>query len=274
MSQILGVKFAVAAKIHYYLPGKNNCRVNNYVIANNKKGIFLGKIVKIIVSDSKEFLDNNKYELEPIIRIATRADIFQYKQNRQKAKYAKQLFLNKIKKYNIDMKIINIEYTLDGRKVIFYFSADGKIDFRDLVKDLAATLKNRIELRQIGVRDQSKTLGGLGICGRPFCCSTFLRDFGVVSIKMAKEQGLSLNPVKLSGTCGRLMCCLQYEQDTYEEMIKNTPNIGDIVRTKDGEGKIIDINLITGFLKIAINNNDNNDFQVYHKDDVTVIKKV
>lgn len=272
MSQILGVKFAVATKIYYYLPGRNSCMLNNYVIANNKKGMFLGKIVKIIDSDSKEFLDDNKYELEPIIRIATRKDIIQYKQNRQKAKYAKQLFLNKIKKYNINMKIINVEYTFDKKKIIFYFSADGKIDFRDLVKDLAATLKNRIELRQIGVREQSKTLGGLGICGRPFCCSTFLRDFGTVSIKMAKEQCLSLNPVKLSGTCGRLMCCLQYEQDAYEDLIKKSPKIGDIVRTSDGEGKIVDMNLITGFLKVAIHNNNDDFPQVYHKDDITLIK--
>lgn len=190
--------------------------------------------------------------LKSVIRAATKADLERVKENAEKEKKAFSVCEEKILKHKLDMKLVNVEYTFDGGKILFYFTADGRVDFRELVKDLASVFRTRIELRQIGVRDEAKMLGGFGICGRPFCCKTFLGDFQPVSIKMAKEQGLSLNPVKISGTCGRLMCCLKYEQDAYEHLLRHTPKVGALVETREGRGTVIENNLITGILKIRL----------------------
>jgi cell fate regulator YaaT (PSP1 superfamily) len=190
--------------------------------------------------------------LKKVIRVATENDIKTLKENKEKEKDAFKLCEQKIEAHGLEMSLVDAEYTFDRSKLLFYFTADGRVDFRELVKDLASTFKTRIELRQIGVRDESKMVGGLGICGRPFCCNTFLTDFQPVSIKMAKEQGLSLNPTKISGTCGRLMCCLKYEQDTYEHLLRVTPKVGAIVDTPDGKGRVIEVNLITGMLKVSL----------------------
>ncbi len=280
MSEILGVKFRPNGKIYYFSSNELNCQVNDHVIAETSYGVAFGKIVKIIDDKSKIFLDDqysgrykDDFEIKPIIRVATKKDVIQNELNKKKADEARKICLKKIKKYDIKMRIIDVEYTFDRKKILFYFSADGKVDFRVLVRDLASVLKVRIELRQIGVRDQSKILGGLGVCGQPFCCHSFLNDFGVVSIKMAKEQGLSLNPIKLSGNCGRLMCCLQYEQSAYNDLIKTSPKIGDVVSTVDGVGEVVDINLITGFVKVVLNTSENNNVlpQIYHKKDVKIV---
>ena len=192
--------------------------------------------------------------LKKLIRIATAEDLQHLEENKRKKKEAFTICENKIAQHKLEMKLIDVEYTFDNSKVLFYFTADGRIDFRALVKDLAAVFRTRIELRQIGVRDESKMLGGLGICGRPFCCHTFLGEFQPVSIKMAKEQGLSLSPSKISGTCGRLMCCLKYEQEAYTDMLKKTPKIGAIVETPNGKGLVVESNLLTGTLKVKLDN--------------------
>ena len=178
----------------------------------------------------------------------------------------------KINEHKLDMKLVDVEYTFDNNKILFYFTADGRVDFRELVKDLASIFRTRIELRQIGVRDESKMLGGLGICGRPFCCSTFLGEFQPVSIKMAKEQSLSLNPTKISGTCGRLMCCLKYEQDVYEQLLKITPKVGAIVNSPDGKGQVIDSNLLTGMIKVRLDKNPDAAPRIYNKKELKVIR--
>lgn len=273
---ILGVSFRPNTKLRYFLPGNFDCKLGDYVIAENLNGVSFGTIKKIVNINNIKDLDifeSNESEIKSIIRIATNDDIKQHEINKQKAEYARKICLDKIKKYYLNMRLIAVESTFDRKKMLFYFSADRKIDFRALVRDLAAVLKTRIELRQIGVRDQSKMMGGLGVCGRPFCCSTFLSDFGNVSIKMAKDQALSLNPVKLSGTCGRLMCCLQYEQETYEELIKDLPKVWSRVKTSDGEGKIVDINALTGYIKVLLDDRQNDFPKVYHKDNVKIIKE-
>ena len=192
--------------------------------------------------------------------------------NHAKEKEAFSICLGKIQKHKLDMKLVDVEYTFDNNKILFYFTADGRVDFRELVKDLASVFKTRIELRQIGVRDESKMLGGLGVCGRPFCCSTFLGEFQPVSIKMAKEQGLSLNPAKISGTCGRLMCCLKYEQNVYEELLRLTPKVGAYVKTPDGRGNVIEVNLLTGMLKIRLDDKPDAAPRSFHKDQVVLIR--
>ena len=188
--------------------------------------------------------------LKKVVRIADSVDVRKAKQNRENEAKAFRICEERIAKHKLDMKLVEVEYPFDSSKILFYFTADGRVDFRELVKDLAGTFHTRIELRQIGVRDESKMLGGIGICGQPFCCSRFLRDFQPVSIKMAKEQGLSLNPTKISGSCGRLMCCLAYEQPAYEYLSKITPGVGSIVRTPDGEGPVAEVNLVSGKLRV------------------------
>ena len=210
--------------------------------------------------------------LKKLIRIATEDDIEQFLANKAKEKDAFAICQQKIANHNLDMKLVDVEYTFDGGKVLFYFTADGRVDFRELVKDLAGVFKTRIELRQIGVRDESKMLGGLGICGRPFCCSSFLGEFQPVSIKMAKEQGLSLNPTKISGACGRLMCCLKYEQNAYEYLLKITPTPGAIVETSDGAGTVVDFSLLTGKLKVQLHNNPDAQPRVFDRKEVKLVK--
>lgn len=249
MAEIIGVRFKEVGKIYYFNPNEEKFDENDKVIVETARGVECG----VVAMPNKNIEDEKiVHPLKPIIRRATAEDLEIVAQNREKEERAFKICEEKIAKHCIDMKLVNTEYTFDNSKILFYFTADGRVDFRALVKDLASVFRTRIELRQIGVRDESKMLGGLGICGRPFCCSSFLGDFQPVSIKMAKEQGLSLSPVKISGTCGRLMCCLKYEQEAYSDLLKRTPKIGAIVSTPDGRGEVIDSNLLTGTLRVKM----------------------
>ncbi|MEG2295925.1 MAG: stage 0 sporulation family protein, partial [Oscillospiraceae bacterium] len=243
MIQIIGVRFKEVGKIYYFDPAGQQIAKNQSVIVETARGIECG----IVAIANKEIAESEVVKpLKPILKIATQQDLDQVAQNKVKSKKAFELCDQKIAQHKLDMKLIDVEYTFDNNKILFYFTADGRIDFRNLVKDLAAIFRTRIELRQIGVRDEAKMLGGLGICGREFCCSSFLGDFQPVSIKMAKEQGLSLNPSKISGTCGRLMCCLKYEQDTYESLLAVTPKVGAYVETPEGKGTVVEVSILTG----------------------------
>ena len=229
--KVIGVRFRTAGKIYYFAPLEFTIKRNDHVIVETARGIEFGTVVM----PPKEVEDEKVVQpLKPVLRLATQKDIEQEAANRKKEKEAFRICLEKIRKHNLEMKLIDAEYTFDNNKVLFYFTADGRIDFRELVKDLAAVFKTRIELRQIGVRDETKIVGGIGICGRPLCCHTYLSEFAPVSIKMAKEQNLSLNPTKISGVCGRLMCCLNNEENIYEELNRKLPNVGDFVTTDDG----------------------------------------
>ena len=231
MTKVIGVRFRTAGKIYFFDPGKLNIKRNDHVIVETARGIEYGTVV----GNPREVEDSKVIQpLKPVLRIATERDDEQEANNKLKEKDAFKICLEKIKKHGLEMKLIDAEYTFDNNKVLFYFTADGRIDFRDLVKDLASVFKTRIELRQIGVRDETKILGGIGICGRELCCHSHLSEFVPVSIKMAKEQNLSLNPTKISGVCGRLMCCLKHEEETYEELNRRLPNVGDHVTTDDG----------------------------------------
>ena len=210
--------------------------------------------------------------LKPVLRKATEQDLEIVDKNCEKEKEAYKICLQKINKHKLEMKLVDVEYTFDGNKILFYFTADGRVDFRELVKDLASVFRTRIELRQIGVRDEAKMIGGLGICGRPFCCSTFLGEFQPVSIKMAKEQGLSLNPVKISGTCGRLMCCLKHEQNAYDHLLKITPKQGALVQTPNGKGTVVDVNLLTGKLKVQLDDHPDAAPSAYSRRDVKILR--
>lgn len=249
MAEIVGVRFQGAGKVYYFDPDEKAFAKGEHVIVETARGIEYGEVAM----DNREVPDDQIVKpLKMIIRAATQADQQVIEENRAREKEAYQICLQKIAAHKLEMKLVEVEYAFDRSKIMFYFTADGRVDFRELVKDLASVFRTRIELRQIGVRDESKLLGGLGICGRPFCCSTFLGDFQSVSIKMAKEQGISLNPVKISGTCGRLMCCLKYEQNAYEHLLRVTPKTGAVVDTKEGRGIVIDTNLLTGMLKIRL----------------------
>ena len=254
MVKIIGVRFRTAGKIYYFDPGDVEFVRNDHVIVETARGMEYGLIV--IPEKEVDEEEINK-PLKPIIRKATLEDDDFEKENREKEKEAYKICKEKIKKHELEMKLISVEYTFDRNKILFYFTADGRVDFRELVKDLAAVFRTRIELRQVGVRDETKMLGGLGICGRPLCCSSYLSDFVPVSIKMAKEQNLSLNPTKISGTCGRLMCCLKNEEETYEELNRKLPAIGDIVTTKDGQkGKVSNINVLRQLVRVVIEEDD------------------
>lgn len=271
MVNIFGVRFKPVGKIYYFNPKNLDIQKNDNVIVETARGIEFGAVVIGQRSvDTKSVVQ----PLKDVIRIATGADIEKYELNKQKEKDAFGICCEKIIKHKLDMKLIEVEYTFDGNKILFYFTADGRIDFRELVKDLATIFKTRIELRQIGVRDESKTMGSIGICGRSLCCSKFLGEFEPVSIKMAKEQGLSLNPTKISGACGRLMCCLKYEQDTYDELLKVTPRQGSIVRTPNGVGSVEYVNLIKGLLKVKVEGDKEKALQEFKVDEVKIIKRV
>ena len=231
MTKVIGVRFRTAGKIYYFSPGKFEIKQGDHVIVETARGVEYGKVV----IGTRKVKDQEVIQpLKSVIRIATEQDQKTEEKNREKEKEAFQICLEKIRKHGLEMKLIDAEYTFDNNKVLFYFTADGRIDFRELVKDLAAVFRIRIELRQIGVRDETKIRGGIGICGRPLCCHTYLSEFAAVSIKMAKEQNLSLNPTKISGVCGRLMCCLTNEEETYEELNSQLPSVGDTVTTSDG----------------------------------------
>ena len=269
MTKVVGIRFQRAGKIYYFDPLDYDLEVPMHVIVETARGVEMGTV---LIAPKEVEDDQVVQPLKPVIRIATEQDEKQAEKNRQKEKEAFKICLEKIAKHKLDMKLVEAEYTFDNNKLLFYFTADGRIDFRELVKDLAAVFRTRIELRQIGVRDESKMIGGLGICGRPFCCRSFLGDFQPVSIKMAKEQGLSLNPTKISGTCGRLMCCLKYEQNAYEYLLKITPKPGAIVETAEGAGTVVDFSLLTGTLKVKLHNNPDAMPKMFSRRDVKLVK--
>lgn len=250
MTKVVGVRFRQVGKIYFFAPGKYSVETGQHVIVETARGIEYGQVVL----GEREVEDTAVIQpLKAIIRVATPEDDERELKNREKEKEAFKICLEKIAKHNLDMKLIKAEYTFDNNKVLFYFTADGRIDFRELVKDLAAVFKTRIELRQIGVRDETKIKGGIGICGRSLCCNTFLSEFVPVSIKMAKEQNLSLNPTKISGVCGRLMCCLKNEQDTYEYLNSKLPNVGDEVKTNTGvKGVVHEVSVLRQRVKLVV----------------------
>ncbi|SFQ04906.1 Cell fate regulator YaaT, PSP1 superfamily (controls sporulation, competence, biofilm development) [Butyrivibrio proteoclasticus] len=271
MTRVIGVRFRTAGKIYFFSPGKYVIKKGDHVIVETARGVEYGTVV----GEPREVEDDEVIKpLKPVLRTASTKDDEQEKANREKEKEAFRVCLEKIKKHNLDMKLIDAEYTFDNNKILFYFTADGRIDFRELVKDLAAVFKTRIELRQIGVRDETKIIGGYGICGRPLCCHSYLSDFVPVSIKMAKEQSLSLNPTKISGVCGRLMCCLKNEEDVYEELNRKMPGIGDFCKAKDGlEGEVSSVNILRQTIKILVNVDDEKEVHEYKLDDIESIKK-
>ena len=267
MTKVIGVRFRTAGKIYFFAPGKFNIKRGDHVIVETARGIEYGRVV----SDPKDVKDEEVVQpLKPVIRVATEQDRKTVEKNQQKKKEAFKICKEKIKKHGLEMKLIDAEYTFDNNKVLFYFTADGRIDFRELVKDLAAVFRTRIELRQIGVRDETKIKGGIGICGRPLCCSTYLTEFAAVSIKMAKEQNLSLNPSKISGVCGRLMCCLTNEEETYEVLNSLLPSVGDTVTTKDGlTGVVHSLSVLRRQVKVVVNlDNDEKEIREYKADEL------
>ena len=250
MVKVVGIRFRNAGKIYYFGPGKLQLKAGMHAIVETARGVEMGTVM----TDPREVSEESVVQpLKPVIRIATEQDEKQAEKNRQKEKEAFKICLEKIAKHKLDMKLVEAEYTFDNNKLLFYFTADGRIDFRELVKDLAAVFRTRIELRQIGVRDETKIMGGYGICGRQLCCHTFLSEFAPVSIKMAKEQNLSLNPTKISGVCGRLMCCLKNEEETYEVLNSKLPGIGDTVTTADGlRGEVHSVNVLRQTVKVIV----------------------
>lgn len=266
MTKVIGVRFRQAGKIYFFAPGKLHIKKGDKVIVETARGVEFGSVAVA----PKEVPDEEIMQpLKSVIRVATEEDKRNEEKNREKEKEAYDICLEKIRKHDLDMKLINAEYTFDNNKVLFYFTADGRIDFRQLVKDLAAIFKTRIELRQIGVRDETKILGGIGICGRCLCCHTYLSEFAPVSIKMAKEQNLSLNQTKISGVCGRLMCCLKNEQETYEELNKKLPGLGDSVTTPDGlTGTVHSVNVLRQRVKVIVEINDEKEIQEFPVDEL------
>ena len=264
MIKVIGVRFRTAGKVYFFDPVDYDIKRGDHVIVETARGVEFGTVV----GDPKEVEDDKVVQpLKPVLRIATEKDVEQEAANKVKEKEAFKICLEKIRKHELAMKLIDAEYTFDNNKVLFYFTADGRIDFRELVKDLAAVFKTRIELRQIGVRDETKILGGIGICGRPLCCHTHLSEFIPVSIKMAKEQNLSLNPTKISGVCGRLMCCLKHEEETYEDLNKNLPNVGDFVNCTDGvRGEVHSVNVLRQLVKVIVEVNDEKEIREYRAD--------
>lgn len=269
MKRIVSVRFKSTGKSYFFDPGELEIETGQYVIVETSRGAECGEVAQGVhtVPDSAV-----PKALKMVVRIADDADVRRMRQNREDERKAFEIGEERILKHDLPMKLIDVEYTYNRNKVLFYFTADGRIDFRDLVKDLAGIFRTRIELRQIGVRDESKMLGGLGICGQPFCCSRFLSNFQPVSIKMAKEQGLSLNPTKISGSCGRLMCCLAFEQPAYDHLSKITPGLGSVVNTPDGLGVVTEVNLISGMLRVRSEKNTDAPQKYYNKKDCTYIR--
>ena len=271
MVKVIGVRFRTAGKVYFFNPAKFEIHRGDHVIVETARGVEYGTVV----GDPREVEDDKVIQpLKPVLRVATERDKEQEISNKQKEKEAFRICLEKIRKHKLDMKLIDAEYTFDNNKVLFYFTADGRIDFRELVKDLASVFKTRIELRQIGVRDETKILGGIGICGRVLCCHEHLPEFAPVSIKMAKEQNLSLNPTKISGVCGRLMCCLKNEEETYEYLNKNLPSVGDFVTLKDGcKGDVSYVSILRQQIKVIVEVNDEKEVHEYKAEEITNIKR-
>lgn len=262
MVKIVGVRFRNAGKVYYFDPKGYKIKAGDHVIVETARGVEYGTVIGGI----REVTDDRVVQpLKAVIRVATQEDDLRAEKSRAKEKDAMRICNEKIRKHKLDMKLIDAEYTFDNNKVLFYFTADGRIDFRELVKDLASVFKTRIELRQVGVRDETKMLGGIGVCGRPLCCHTFLPEFAPVSIKMAKEQSLSLNPTKISGVCGRLMCCLKNEQETYEYLNANLPSVGENVKTFDGlRGEVYSVNVLRQKVKVIVEVNDEKEIREYN----------
>lgn len=264
MIKVVGVRFRNAGKIYFFGPGELELQAGMHIIVETARGVEMGTVM----TGPKEVSEEEVIQpLKPVIRIATEADEKTAEKNREKEKEAYRICLEKIAKHNLEMKLVEAEYTFDNNKLLFYFTADGRIDFRELVKDLAAVFRTRIELRQIGVRDETKIMGGIGICGRPLCCHSYLSEFAPVSIKMAKEQNLSLNPTKISGVCGRLMCCLKNEEETYEYLNSRLPNVGDYVSTDDGlRGEVSAVNVLRQMVKVVVEIDDEKEVRDYRVD--------
>ncbi len=271
MTEVVGIRFKKAGKVYYFDPDGLKIEEGMGAVVETARGVEYGNVVKgnMMVPDDEVF-----QPLKKVIRIGTEEDAKQIEEDKEKEKEAFAICEEKILKHGLDMKLVDVEITFDHNKLIFYFTSDGRVDFRELVKELAAVFRTRIELRQIGVRDEAKMLNGIGICGRSLCCATFLGDFHPVSIKMAKEQNLSLNPTKISGICGRLMCCLKYEQDVYEELNKKMPNVGDIISTPDGSGEILAVNVLMQAVKAGVKKNENDAPTIgfYNVNEIKVIK--
>lgn len=269
---VIGIRFKKAGKIYYFDPGEYQMQRGDYVIVETARGVEFGTVEMPNKDvDESEIVS----PLKKVMRKATDEDIEKHNDNKAKEKEAFDICVEKIKKHKLEMKLINVEFTFDNSKAIFYFTADGRIDFRELVKDLAYVFKTRIELRQIGVRDEAKMINGIGICGRELCCATFLGDFHPVSIKMAKDQGLSLNPSKISGVCGRLMCCLKYEQNAYEDLLKNLPKEGDIIDTPEGEGEVMGVNVLKQTIKTAVRKPPRGDVSVFYfaPEEINIVRR-
>jgi cell fate regulator YaaT (PSP1 superfamily) len=265
MTEIVGVRFRDAGKVYYFAPNGIKVRSGDCVIVETARGMEFG-----FAASGNSHVPTAKIvpPLRPVLRVATEEDRAHYEDNKRLEAATFEIWNKKTAEHNLDMKLVEAEYTFDNSKLLFYFASENRVDFRDLVKDLASVFRTRIELRQIGIRDEAKMLGGLGVCGRPFCCASFLSDFVQVSIKMAKEQNLSLNSSKISGTCGRLMCCLRYEHETYEEEIARTPPVDSTVKTAEGVGTVTEISPLTGYIKVKIGDN----IKPFHRDTVTVLK--
>jgi len=271
MARVIGVRFRYAGKVYYFDPVDLELEQGDRVIVETARGVECGEVVSGIKDvDESEVIA----PLKKVMRKATPEDLQQVEDNKKKAEEAYRICQEKIQKHNLEMKLIDVEYTFDNNKILFYFTADGRVDFRELVKDLAAVFRTRIELRQIGVRDEAKMMGGLGVCGRVLCCSSHLTEFHPVSIKMAKEQSLSLNPTKISGTCGRLMCCLKYEQEAYEDLLKRIPKTGALVQTPNGTGTVMYVSLLEEKVKVKLDNENEPDLKEYHASEVKLLKDV
>ena len=266
MAEVIGVRFKEVGKVYYFDPQGNKLRSGDMVIVETARGLECGEVALANKTVDDESIT---HPLKPLIRVATEKDLNHLAENRVKEKSARKTCEHKIAAHGLQMKLVNVEYTFDNSKIIFYFTADGRVDFRALVKDLAGVFRTRIELRQIGVRDEAKMLGGLGPCGRPICCGSFLSQFQPVSIKMAKEQNLSLNPTKISGVCGRLMCCLKYEQDHYEQTRKRMPKVGRTVNTPDGSGPVTELNIIRETVFVRLTNGDTSEIKEYPLESIT-----
>ena len=269
MKKIVSVRFKPTGKSYYFDPGTLPVDTGEYVIVETTRGTECGEVSQGVHEVPDAIISK---ALKPVVRVADSADIRRMKQNREDEKRAFDICEEKITKHELAMNLIDVEYTYDRSKILFYFTAENRVDFRELVKDLAGVFRTRIELRQIGVRDESKMLGGLGVCGQPFCCSRFLSSFQPVSIKMAKEQGLSLNPAKISGSCGRLMCCLSYEQPAYEYLSSITPGLSSVVQTPDGTGTVVEVNLISGILRVRLESAMENSTRSYRREDCTYLR--
>ena len=271
MVKVISVRFQTAGKVYYFAPGEYDIKKGDHVIVETARGVEYGRVVSDIMEVEEE---NIVSPLKTVIRIATEEDEKTVQKNKERERDAFRICKEKIRKHDLEMKLIDAEYTFDNNKLLFYFTADGRVDFRELVKDLASVFRTRIELRQIGVRDETNILGGYGPCGRVLCCHSNLGDFSPVSIKMAKEQNLSLNPTKISGVCGRLMCCLKNEEETYEYLNKNLPGLGDIVASPEGdEGSVASINVLRQLVKVLFDNGDEKEIREYHASDLTFLAK-